>query len=170
MGRFSKVRRNREMDDEINMVPIMNMFMVLIPFLLMSASFFHIKAINTSVPVLAEGSSEDAAEKQIIVTVVVKLKNDGIKTTALSSDLSEKELADLEGDFIFEATADSETAYAAFSEYLKKVKGLYPKSDTLILIPEDDILYDTIIQTMDVARKTDQDALFPNVVLSASLG
>ena len=180
MARFSRVRRNREMDDEINMVPIMNMFMVLIPFLLMSASFFHIKAINTSVPVLAEGSNKDAAEKQIAVTVVVKLKLDGIKTSALSADLSESDLAALDGEFAFDPTRamapvgatnpDGDTAYVAFSEHLKQIKALYPKSDTLILIPAEDILYDTIIQTMDVARKTQEEALFPNVVLSASLG
>ena len=168
MARYSKIRHNQPMDDEINMVPIMNMFMVLIPFLLMSASFFHIKAINTSVPVLAEGSSETATEKQIVVTVVAKLKTDGLVISALSKDLDEGDLAALGGEFTF--SADSERAYNAFSEHLKKIKDLYPKSDTLILIPEDDILYDTIIQTMDVARTTDADALFPNVVLSASLG
>lgn len=165
---FSKVRRKKEMDDEINMVPIMNMFMVLIPFLLMSASFFHIKAINTSVPVLADGGADTAAEKQIIVTVVAKLKLDALQVSALSKDLGEGDLAALEGEFSI--TTDSEQAYVAFSQHLKKIKDLYPKSDTLILIPEDDILYDTIIQTMDVARKTEVDALFPNVVLSASLG
>jgi biopolymer transport protein ExbD len=168
MARFARLRRKQDMDDEINMVPIMNMFMVLIPFLLMSASFFHIKAINTSVPVLAEGGSEDNADKQIVVTVVVKLKMNGIQTSALSKDLSEGDLATLEGEFTF--NSDNEATYTAFSEYLKKVKKRYPKSDTLILIPEEDILYDTIIQTMDVARKADQDTLFPNVVLSASLG
>jgi biopolymer transport protein ExbD len=168
MARFSKLRRKQDMDDEINMVPIMNMFMVLIPFLLMSASFFHIKAINTSVPVLAEGGSDLAAEKQIVVTVVVKLKTSGIQTSALSKDLSESDLAALDGEFAFDE--NDAAAYTAFSEYLQQVKRNYPKSDTLILIPEDDILYDTIIQTMDVARKTDENALFPNVVLSASLG
>jgi biopolymer transport protein ExbD len=168
MARFSKLRRRQDMDDEINMVPIMNMFMVLIPFLLMSASFFHVKAINTSVPVLAEGGGEDTAEKQIAVTVVVKLKSNGIQTSALCKDLDESDLAALDDEFGF--NADNETTYSAFSEYLQQIKKRYPKSDTLILIPEDDILYDTIIQTMDVARKTDEDTLFPNVVLSASLG
>jgi biopolymer transport protein ExbD len=168
MARFTKVRRRQDLDDEINMVPIMNMFMVLIPFLLMSASFFHIKAINTSVPVLAEASDADAAEKEISVTVVVKLKADGIKASAISTDLNEHELAALEGEFAF--NMDDETTYSVFSQHLKKIKTQYPKSDTLILIPEDDILYDTIIQTMDVARKTEENSLFPNVVLSASLG
>jgi biopolymer transport protein ExbD len=170
MARFSRLRRKQDIDDEINMVPIMNMFMVLIPFLLMSASFFHIKAINTSVPVLAEGGDAEAAEPQIAVTVVVKLKLDGIQASALSKDLNESELAELAGDFTFKADADREGAYAAFSGHLKSIKTRYPKSDTLILIPEDDILYDTLIHTMDVARKTDEDTLFPNVVLSASLG
>jgi biopolymer transport protein ExbD len=54
MARFSRMIRQAEEEPELNMIPIMNMFMVLIPFLLMSASFFHIKAINTSIPIHAD--------------------------------------------------------------------------------------------------------------------
>ena len=74
MARFGRLRRPQEEEPDINMIPIMNMFMVLIPFLLMSASFFHIKAINTSVPVHADKPAKMLSEKEkpkLKITVVL---------------------------------------------------------------------------------------------------
>jgi hypothetical protein len=56
------------------------------------------------------------------------------------------------------------------SSYLASVKDRYPASDTMLLIPDDAILYDDIVQAMDCARKSEAQELFPNVVLSGSLG
>ncbi|HOO46369.1 MAG TPA: hypothetical protein PLM29_09085, partial [Deltaproteobacteria bacterium] len=58
----------------------------------------------------------------------------------------------------------------ALTASLKKIKALYPASDTMIIIPEDTVIYDTIIRTMDVARYSDESGLFPNVVLSGKVG
>jgi hypothetical protein len=52
---------------------------------------------------------------------------------------------------------------------LEGIKSLYPSSDTLILMPSETVLYDTIIQTMDAARNSGETPLFPNVVLSAKV-
>jgi len=55
--------------------------------------------------------------------------------------------------------------------YLLKIKAIYPESDTLIVIPDESIMYDTIIQVMDVARFSQKDVpLFPSVVLSGKVG
>ena len=53
---------------------------------------------------------------------------------------------------------------------LNKMKARYPASDTLIIIPDGSVIYDTIIQAMDVARYYRNDSLFPNVVLSGKVG
>lgn len=169
-------RRNRvETDDntEIEMVPIMNMFLVLIPFLLLSASFFHIKAINTSVPVLsapASGEVDDSKPKKsdIKVTVIVELKEKYINISAMSDELKYKELMRLGSRLKFK----KEDGYPmdALAEHMKYVKGIYPKSDTVILVPTDDVEYGTIIQTMDNIRSFESIELFPNVVLSAKVG
>ena len=43
MSRLTRRKAKTEEEVEVNMVPIMNMFLVLIPFLLMSASFLAFK-------------------------------------------------------------------------------------------------------------------------------
>jgi biopolymer transport protein ExbD len=171
MGRNSRKRRNIEEDTELNMVPIMNMFMVLIPFLLMSASFYHIKAINTSVPVHADTTSKRSADdlkKEKKITMVVELKTDEVRISALCADLSSKDLAALE-KVVLRSTG-REIHFSEISGHLAKIKEQYPASDTMILIPDDSILYDDIVQAMDCARKTETRDLFPNVVISGSLG
>ncbi len=164
-GRY---RRRQEEDTDLNMVPIMNLFLVLIPFLLMSASFFHIKAINTSIPVLAESQKESQKEKKVKLTVVVELQKDEVKLSALGSDVSQQELE--RWDSTIPMNTEQTYQLEAMADYLKDMKKVYPASDTLILIPAENVIYDTIIQTMDVARRFEDEPLFPNVVLSGSVG
>lgn len=171
MARLGRRNNREEVDTELNMVPIMNMFMVLIPFLLMSAAFYHIKAVNTSIPVHGNKPAADQAapEKAAVkVTMVIELKADRVVVSALSDQLTAAELGKLETTLRRRAQGD--ISVAQISEFLKRVKARYPASDTLLLIPDGSISYDEIIQAMDCARNSESDALFPNVVLSGSLG
>jgi len=171
MARFGRKRRREEVDTELNMVPIMNVFMVMIPFLLMSAAFYHIKAINTSIPVhgVATADTENMPAKEAIkITVVLELKEREIRISALSSQLSSVELAEFE--VALNRPAKGDLSVIALGDYLHRVKARYPASDTLLLIPDDTVLYREIIQTMDCARNHDTGELFPNVVLAGSLG
>ena len=65
MSIITKGRRNSDDDTELNMIPIMNIFLVIIPFLLTSVSFFHIKVISTSVPVMADSMHESVKPEKI---------------------------------------------------------------------------------------------------------
>lgn len=171
MARFGRRNNREEVDTELNMVPIMNMFMVLIPFLLMSAAFYHIKAVNTSIPVHGNkpADSENApAKEEIKVTVVLALKADRIVVSALSDKLGSEDLARLETTL--RRLPGTDISVAALAEFLKGIKDRYPASDTLLLIPDGNISYNEIIQAMDCARNSESNALFPNVVLSGSLG
>jgi biopolymer transport protein ExbD len=176
MARFNKLtggfRRSRDDDTELNITPIMNMFMVLIPFLLMSASFFQIKAINTSVPVHSSSlkSENDTPSNKIVhkLTVILELKEDRIKVSAMSDTIGPTVLAGLETEFT--RTPGHELSVTLIANHLKKLKARYPLSDTMLLIPDGDVSYNEIIQAMDCARKYHDEVLFPNVVLSASLG
>lgn len=168
---LSRRRRIEEEEIELDMVPIMNMFLVLIPFLLLSASFFHIKAINTSVPVLSSTESSvqnNPLVSDVKVTVIVELKEKSILLTAMSDELKYDELVKLEADI----PVDDSGAYLMedLAAHLKYIKGQYPKSDTLILVPTGSVVYGTIIRTMDMARAADSTELFPNVVLSGKVG
>ena len=171
MLRSSNPRKLREEDTELNIVPIMNMFMVLIPFLLMSASFFHMKAINTSVPIHSSSppSPNEAPEKPADkITVVLHLQEEQVRLSALSDTLDPEVLSKMESQFA--RKSGQALSVAMIADHLKKLKEQYPLSDTMLLIPDDDVTYNDIIQAMDCARKVNEYVLFPNVVLSASLG
>ncbi|MBU0996119.1 MAG: biopolymer transporter ExbD [Proteobacteria bacterium] len=169
LGRGRK-RRKSEDDVELDMVPIMNMFLVLIPFLLMSASFFHLKAINTSVPVLSNGENNDAIKPDdtVKLTLIVEIKKDGIHLSASSDNAEENILAGIEKTF--RITGKNDYPFDEFSTCLRDIKARYPKSDTVIIIPEKSVIYETIIQTMDVARYSKESPMFPKVVLSGKVG
>ena len=169
MPRLGRVRPKSEEDTELNMVPIMNMFMVLIPFLLMSASFYQIKAINTSVPVHADTQTDEAVTKvNEKITVVLELKEEEIRISGLSDTPNDLLLSELET--VISRQPDSHASIEELVDFLKALKSRYPGSDTMILIPDDAISYREIIQAMDCARSFETETLFPNIVLSGSLG
>lgn len=169
MSAFLRLKRKEMEDDgEPNLVPIMNMFLVIIPFLLMSASFYTIKAVNTSIPVLSSGVDTQGESALISLTVVAEIKKDLIKISAMSDKLTEKEIEQFKTTYPVEGT--SGYPLDKFSNHLQNIKSKYPKSDTLILIPDSSVDYETIIRAMDTARKAGEITLFPNVILSGSVG
>lgn len=171
MNRLRRRRLQQEDDVELDMVPIMNMFLVLIPFLLMSASFLDLKAINTSVPVLSSAENindETPKEKKIKLTLVVEIKDSGLYLSA-TSDNAPQEIVD-KVDRVIEKERMGAYPMETFGKYLKALKADYPASDTIIIIPDKSVVYETIIKTMDMARNTEDSPLFPNVVLSGKVG
>ncbi len=169
MARYGRLRSRSEEEPDINMIPIMNMFMVLIPFLLMSASFFNIKAINTSVPVHADTASKTSdPETTQKITVVLEIKQDEVRISALSDTPNDLQLSSME--ISVPLLVGGEISVATVAGHLKALKSRYPSSDTMILIPDDDVSYHEIIRAMDCARRYESIELFPNVVLSGSLG
>lgn len=169
---LGKLRRNFEVKDtDLDLVPIMNMFLVLIPFLLLSASFYQIKAINTSVPVLSP-VSQDAAKSNgkspVKVTVILELKEGSINLSAMSDELEYDELVRLGAKL--EMGDGNVYPMKSLAGHLALIKNQYPKSDTLILVPSGDIVYGTIIEVMDTARSAGKEELFSNVVLSGKVG
>jgi biopolymer transport protein ExbD len=168
MSIFTKVRRCPDDDTELNMIPIMNIFLVIIPFLLTSISFFHIKAIRTSVPMMADSSEQSVNSRKVRVTIIVEMQKRSMKLSATSDALAPEDLSQFEQ--AFELSQNGIYPLKELNKYLQSIKHQHPHSDTLILIPDEGVRYESIIQAMDAARTFDSNPLFPNVVLSGSLG
>jgi len=164
-----KKKHRDDPDVEVDMVPIMNMFLVLVPFLLMSASFFHIKAINTSVPVQAAASKKMQADPGLKTTVIIELSQRVVDLSLQADGLKPRETSKWQRQF--QKQTDGTFPFTAMADQLGRVKSAYPASDTLIIVPHGDVLYDTIIKIMDMARYEEAEKkLFPNVVISGKIG
>lgn len=168
MSIIAKGRRTSDDDTELNMIPIMNIFLVIIPFLLTSVSFFHIKAISTSVPVMADSTHASVKPEKIKLTVIVEMRQADMRLSATAEDLDPQELEHFEQ--LIKIQSAGMYPLMELNEYLLSIKSTYPASDTLILIPDETVIYESIIQAMDAARNFNDRPLFPNVVLSGSLG
>jgi len=160
-------------DENVNLVPIMNLFVVLIPFLLMSAAFFHISVINASVPALQKEKT-DLAKSDVAITMMVRMLPDSFTITASSDVLSRVELDKLRAEI---PRTGERNGLKDFSDHLLACKQRYPKSDTLLLVPEASVEYQEVIYVMDSGRWVEMDQegakvrydLFPNVVITGML-
>jgi len=160
-------------DENVNLVPIMNLFVVLIPFLLMSAAFFNISVINASVPALQKEKT-DLAKSDVAVTMMVRMKPDAFTITASSDTLPRAELDKLRAEIPRQGKM---MGLKEFSDHMLACKQRYPKSETMLLVPDGGIEYQDVIAVMDAGRwvKVEQDGtmvrygLFPNVVISGML-
>ena len=91
-----------------------------------------------------------------------------LRLSAVSDELSSEVLK--EYDRRIKLKAAGNYPLEELNGYLQSLKNIYPASDTLILIPDNTVIYKSIIQAMDAARNFNESPLFPNVVLSGSLG
>lgn len=160
-----------------DLIPIMNLFTALIPFLLMSAAFFQVSIIQISVPVASESGETDIAKEEDKITLNMRIVSTGYELSASSDTLPPDELKKLKASIPrTKGTPEAETALAkGITDAAYQIKGKYTASDTVIIVPEEDIPYEDVVFAIDAVRETTLEragersrvSLFPRVVLSS---
>ncbi|MFH1132792.1 MAG: biopolymer transporter ExbD [Pseudomonadota bacterium] len=156
---------------DLNLIPLMNLFVTMIPLLLLTAAFYHIGMVSASVPTHSEEES-DIPAGPVAVSMNVRMTPEGFSLSASSATLGEEELKELEG---FVPKKGKKYDYAKLRTVMEQVKRRYEKSDTMILIPAKENIFDEIIETMDTVRKMEvkqkekkvEIDLFPVVVVTS---
>ena len=168
---FERLRKMQDLEAEPNLIPVMNLFVAMIPFLLLAVAFFQLGIIPTTLPTHTENTSDVETSRQAI-TVSLVINNDGFSLSAMNQSLPEAELASLNRQIPKES---GQYDYATLAETLQSYKQRYPRSDTVIVLPSERITYGELVRVMDKARYREevetggrkrQIPLFPNVVLS----
>ncbi len=145
-------KERRGEDAEVNITPVMNVFVILIPFLLLSASFIKIAIIDFSLP-SAEQSSSNAVNAKDLKELTVLVVSIGTKGFEVKT--SEKKLPLVK-------KTNGKYDYKTLGDRLKSVKKKYPKLEDVIISPDAKIKYDTIVKVMDKCREVG----FPNFSIS----
>ena len=152
-------RHHRHDAAELNITAFMNLMVILVPFLLITAVFSRLAILELNLP----GSSSEPVEQQDqTFQLEIIVRQDKIEVGDRNQGLL--------GIY---PNGDDGYDYVALADKLLELKGRYPtKTDASILL-EQDIAYDTLVQVMDtvrVAQEIDEDKgvidrsdLFPNI-------
>ena len=150
-------RHHRNDTAELNITAFMNLMVILVPFLLITAVFSRLAILELNLP----GSSNEPVDPQEqVFQLEVIVREEKIEVGDRNQGLL--------GVY---PNSDDGYDYDALGTKLSELKKRYPeKSDASILL-EQDIPYDTLVQVMDtvrVAEKIEEDSvvrsdLFPDI-------
>jgi len=140
---------------ELNITTFLNLMVVLVPFLLITAVFSRVTILELSLP--TGGSSSADNKQQLTIEVIVREKGleigNGKQVLARFPLLKAQDVEVVEGGGV---EPDISKLYDTklLSKYLTKIKAKYPdKTDALVLM-EADIEYRVLIRIMDAVRST----------------
>jgi len=132
-------RRTKGPAHEIDVTTFLNLMVVLVPFLLITAVFSRLTIVELNLPSAAGGASSN--EESFRVEVVVR--ENGIEITNGSATIASIPKKDDEFDF------------QTLSDFMIALKQEYPEHDAASVLMEAHIPYDYLIQTMDVVRSVE---------------
>lgn len=133
-------RENKYEEDNLNITPVMNVFLILVPFMLLTAVFVRISILEFSLPTSTEAGEAQQSQTNLVVTILaISEKGFELKTKGMKIAFIEK-------------TADN-FDFQTLVEKLQKVKETHTQTEDIILAPQVSIKYDTIIKVMDRCRE-----------------
>ena len=130
-------RRNVE-TAELNITAFMNLMVILVPFLLITAVFSRLAILELHLP----GSSTEPAEQQELVFQLEVIVREG------RLEVGDRNVGALG---IYPNNADGYD-YEALTTKLSEIKKRYPQKTDASILLESDIAYDTLVQVMDRVR------------------
>ncbi len=136
----SRVRiRRKHPAVELNITAFMNLMVVLVPFLLMTAVFTHITILDLNLP--KPGNSKAQNNKNPPFELRVTIRKNGLI------------LSDNKGGVIKQIPLrKGEQNYPVLKQVLQQVKARFPDKTNLTILSETNTPYDQLIQVMDSAR------------------
>jgi len=119
---------------ELNITTFLNLMVVLVPFLLITAVFSRIAILELNVPNL-DGAVDQQADPVAII----------VRADKLEVDDGRKVLTTI-------AKVDKGYDFAQLTEVIRKIKDKHPGQTDAIILMEPDLAYDYLVQTMDAVR------------------
>lgn len=135
---MNKRQRKKHETPELNITTFLNLMVVLIPFLLISAVFSRITIMELTVPTSAGGAG---GKPNFTIEVIVR-------DSGLEIALAQRIMAAV-------PKKDDQYDIKKLSEILVRLKARYPEKEDATILMEPDIEYDYLIQIMDAVRGTE---------------
>lgn len=154
-----RAHRGSERAGELNLIPIMNLVVLLIPALLLTAALVQITVINATAPVPAPRSALHAPVDRADLAIAVTER--GFTLAGSASGLPFQA-----GDAVtVPKRADGTYDYGRLARKLLAIKTDFPDLTRVTISATPTIDYDVIVKVMDASRQFGEKRLFPDVVL-----
>ena len=153
MSRIRHRHRRKPASVELNITAFMNLMVVLVPFLLMTAVFSHLTILELNLP---DGASKPGNNKPGFQIQII-INHDALL------------VADSKGGLIkhIPVTDKSGKQYLVLRETLKQIKARLPDKTDATILSQSDTPYDTLVRVMDTVRV--YPALIDGQTVSAEL-
>ena len=155
----SRWRRHRLRQEpaEMNITAFMNLMVILVPFLLITAVFSRLAVLELDLPSPNASPSDEEPEQRLTITV----RANSIKVSDRDGNI--KTIDKVAGEYNFQALTD----------LMVIIKNKIPQESSATLLLEPQVDYDTVIQAMDAVRvatkeqtgDTKDRELFPAIAL-----
>ena len=173
---MGKKGKRAEMSSDVDLVPIMNLVTILIPFLLMASSFVTLAAIDSTLPAIGpptEASEPDPDKLNLSIAIT----DEGWTLLGADAVLGAPAEGEERGPTVpcSKPGCPTPDSYDAkeLTRILGTIKDRYEDEENCILVPESDIPYEVLIITMDSSREDPTTkvenkprVLFPYVVIA----
>lgn len=151
MRRRTIRQRVEDSSYELNLAPMLDMMVALVPFLLLSIAFVRLVVVETKIPQpVAKALQEDRDKKKRDVNIRMEVSaKKGVTILIAQKGKKKKKIAVplKEGNF------DVDLVH----KKLHSLKVKYPKVFRLEILPKENVVYRDIVSLMDTARYTNKD-------------
>ncbi len=185
-GGGKKGRRSLSKVEELNLIPVMNLVSILIPFLLMAAQFVHLAVIDSTLPAIGTPQEVEEEPDKPPLRLTVAITDKGLIIGGADQIINpegaeapppaegEERPPTIPCKSGGTCTSPDDYDYAELTRLLGLIKDEYPDEENVILLPESRIPYEVIVRVMDATRedRENKDAsgkprlLFPYVVIA----
>ncbi|RKZ09871.1 hypothetical protein DRQ32_07720 [bacterium] len=138
-------RRNRRgyrqfIESDLEIMPLMNLFVALIPMLLISAVFVNVTVIDMKLPTdTSDAQAVSNTQKALNLAVTIRDDHFVVEGRKLRKQVVARK---------------AENADSQLSEILVGIKQQYPDNEEIMIISQSRTLYEDIILVMDVSRES----------------
>lgn len=140
---------------DVDVTPMMNFFMIMLPFLMSMTVFTQIAIMEFSLPPAVSSevaqTLDSSATKELDISIIVTKEGFRIVGTGKKLDIIPLTM----GQYQFNE----------LRMLLQAIKFQYPSQKAVVLVLDSEVLYDDIIKFMDVCRESQ----FPDIGLSGGI-
>lgn len=137
-----RAKKEKQKEQKLNLVPIMDSVFILIFFLLFSTKFIEMYEINADTPVVKEVPDDQEPEKNPL-NLILKLSGSDITIT---TGLDEKVHS------TYKKVKDGDFDYKKINLVIAKIRMRKKKEQTVVVRSKKNVKYKTIVRLMDTVK------------------